>query len=231
MSFTLTEEKELTNSLSHRSPVRWGKAYRNVQRPDNWRFNHDLVLKPNHAASQYAMAFPVTGRVWYGPNQNGLRSTFGFPGITGDSDATPRVQFTGADGLTPWGVQDGKVNNGSQFNITYHFNQQISLIKGKHEFKMGWDIRRLQTTSAAGSLDLAGSNGQYFFAPFADGAPDESLGNRTCVRQPAAGLAGQRQSHRAPSAHRQHPLRLSGEVLPGHVEGQSSLDSESRFAI
>ena len=64
--------------------------------------------------------------------------------------------------LTPWGVQDGKVNNGSQFNITYHFNQSLSWIHGKHEFKMGWDIRRLQTTSAPSSLDLAGSNGSVY---------------------------------------------------------------------
>ena len=69
--------------------------------------------------------------------------------------------FRGADAITPWGVQDGKVNNGSQFNITYHFSQNLSWVRGRHEYKMGGEIRRTQTT--AGPLDLAGSNGQYYF--------------------------------------------------------------------
>lgn len=162
LAFTLTEEKELSDSLTaFAGPL--GQGLKNLQRPDNYRFNHDLVIKPNlllhttYGRSRYR-------QVWENPFQKGFASKFGFPGITGDSDATPRVQFNGNDLLTPWGVQDGKVNNGSQFNVTYHFNQQIVLIHGKHEFKMGWDIRRLQTTSASSSLDLAGTNGQYFFS-------------------------------------------------------------------
>ena len=162
LAFTLTEEKELSDSLTS-FPGPLGQGLQNFQRPDNWRVNHNLVLKPTlllHSAFGYSRY----RQVWTNPFQKGFASKFGFPGITGDSDATPRVGFTGADALTAWGVQDGKVNNGSQFNVTYHFNQQLSWIRGKHEFKMGWDIRRLQTTSAASSLDLAGSNGQYTFA-------------------------------------------------------------------
>ncbi len=161
-AFTLTEEKELSDSLTS-FPGPLGQGLQNFQRPDNWRFNHDLVLKPTlllHTTFGYSRY----RQVWSNPYQKGFASKFGFPGITGDSDATPRVQFTGADGFTAWGVQDGKVNNGSQFNVTYHFSQQLSWIRGKHEFKMGYDIRRLQTTSAPSSLDLAGSNGQYTFA-------------------------------------------------------------------
>ena len=162
LAFTLTEEKELTDSVTA-LPGALGQGLYNLQRPDNWRFNHDLVIKPTvllHSTFGYSRY----RQIWNNPNQYGFASKFGFPGLTGDSDATPRVAFAGADGLTPWGVQDGKVNNGSQFNITYHFNQSLSWIRGKHEMKMGWDIRRLQTTSAASSLDLAGSNGQYNFA-------------------------------------------------------------------
>lgn len=162
LSFTLTEEKELGDSLTA-FPGPLGQGLQNFQRPDNWRVNHDLVIRPNlllHTTYGYSRY----RQVWNNPYQNGYASKFGFPGITGDSDATPRVAFAGADALTPWGVQDGKVNNGSQFNVTYHFNQQISWIRGKHEMKIGWDIRRLQTTSASSSLDLAGSNGQYTFA-------------------------------------------------------------------
>ena len=39
----------------------------------------------------------------------------------------PRVQFLGGDALTAWGVQDGKVGNGSQINITYHLSQGLTL--------------------------------------------------------------------------------------------------------
>jgi hypothetical protein len=56
-------------------------------------------------------------------------------------------------------VQDGKVNNGGQFNWTTHVSQNISWLSGKHEFKMGWDIRRLRTTS----VDAAGTNGLFQF--------------------------------------------------------------------
>ena len=125
LSFTLTEEKELNDSVTaFAGPL--GQGLQNAQRPDNWRFNHDLVLKPTlllHSTFGYSRY----RQVWTNPNQNGYASAAGFPGLTGDSDATPRVVFNGADSLTPWGVQDGKVNNGSQFNVTYHFNQSIKL--------------------------------------------------------------------------------------------------------
>jgi len=161
LAFTLTEEKELTDSVTA-LPGPLGQGLQNAQRPDNWRFNHDLVIKPTLLLHS-TFGLSRYRQVWTNPNPNGYASKFGFPGLTGDADATPRVNFTGADNLTPWGVQDGKVNNGSQFNVTYHFNQSLSWIHGKHEFKMGWDVRRLQTKSAPGSLDLAGSNGQFVF--------------------------------------------------------------------
>ncbi len=159
-AFTLTKESELSDSLTA-FPGPLGQGLKNYQRPDNWRFNHDLVIRPTlllhttYGYSRYRQA-------WNNPYQFGAASKFGFPGITGDSDATPRVAFAGADALTPWGVQDGKVNNGTQFNVTYHLSQSLSWIRGKHEFKMGWDVRRLQTT--ANPVDLAGTNGQYTFA-------------------------------------------------------------------
>jgi hypothetical protein len=160
VAFSLTKESELSDSLSV-FPGPLGQGLQNYQRPDNWRFNHDLLIRPNlllhttYGYSRYRQS-------WLNPHQRGAASRFGFPGITGDSDAMPRVQFTGADALTAWGVQDGKVNNGTQFNVTYHLNQGLSWVRGAHEFKMGWDIRRLQTT--ANPVDLAGTNGQYFFA-------------------------------------------------------------------
>ncbi|MBI1788849.1 MAG: TonB-dependent receptor [Acidobacteria bacterium] len=161
LSFLVTKENTL-NGAKAAFPGPLGQGLQGYQKPDNWRINHDLVIKPNllnHATFGYSR----TRQTWDNPFQKGGASKFGFPGITGDSDATPRVQFTGADGLTAWGVQDGKVSNGSQINITYHFSDGYTWLRGKHEYKIGGEIRRLHTTSAASSLDLAGTNGQYFF--------------------------------------------------------------------
>jgi hypothetical protein len=160
ISFTVTKEDNPTDALSALpGPISQGLYSSN--RPDNWRWNHDYVIKPTmllHTTFGYSR----TRAVWDNPYQKGGASQFGFPGITGDSDATPRVIFNGPDGLTPWGVQDGKVGNGSQINITYHLNSAVSIVHGKHEFKIGGDVRRLHTTS--NPIDLAGTNGRYQFA-------------------------------------------------------------------
>jgi hypothetical protein len=160
LAFTVTKEKELSGVLAA-FPGPLGQGLETYQRPDNWRWNHDLVLSPKillHTTFGYSR----TRQLWDNPFQKAGASKFGFPGITGDSDAMPRIIFNGPDGLTQWGVADGKVANGSQLNITYHLSQGLSWIHGAHEFKMGWDFRRLQTTS--NPIDLAGTNGRYQFA-------------------------------------------------------------------
>ena len=88
--------------------------------------------------------------------------------MTGDSDATPVIQFAAADGyggvpqggVSGWGMQQGKVENGSQLNWSTEFTQGLTWVHGKHEFKFGWDLRRLRTFGS----DLAGTNGSYVFA-------------------------------------------------------------------
>ena len=87
LAFTLTEEKELTDSVTA-LPGALGQGLYNLQRPDNWRFNHDLVIKPTlllHSTFGYSRY----RQIWNNPNQFGFASKFGFPGLTGDSDATP----------------------------------------------------------------------------------------------------------------------------------------------
>ena len=54
----------------------------------------------------------------------------------------------------------GKVNNGAQNNYTHQFSQGLTVVHGKHEFKMGWEMRRLTTFGH----DLATTNGTYIFA-------------------------------------------------------------------
>lgn len=169
LAFLVTKENQLTGDNQVFAGA-LGQGLQQFQRPDNWRVNHDLVLKPTllvHTTFGYSR----TRQVWDNPNQKGGASRFGFPGITGDSDATPRICWPnclaggpggGPDALWNWGVQDGKVGNGSQINITWHTSQGITWVKGKHEIKAGWEFRNLQTTSAP--VDLAGTNGTYSFA-------------------------------------------------------------------
>ena len=93
---------------------------------------------------------------------DGIRVKGGFPGLTGDSDVTPVIQFAPVDAYTAWGIQQGKVNNGQQNNHTTQVTQ-------------GFDDRPRQEAAnsrragiCAGwrtfAHDLATTNGTYVFA-------------------------------------------------------------------
>lgn len=129
------------------------------QKPRIFRVNHDYTFSPTvllHSSYGYSR----TVQLWFTPAQTGFASKVGFPGLTGDSDVTPVIQFAAADLYTAWGMQQGKVNNGGQNNYTTQVDQGLTWVHNKHEFKMGWDLRRLMTFS----YDLAGTNGAYVFA-------------------------------------------------------------------
>ncbi len=129
------------------------------QKPHIYRINHDFMFSPT-LLLHTTFGYSTTVQVWFVPAQSGFASSVGFPGITGDSDATPVIGFAAADGYTAWGMQQGKVNNGGQNNYTPQVSQGLTWVKGRHEFKMGWDYRRPQTLGH----DLAGTNGNYQFA-------------------------------------------------------------------
>ena len=135
-----------------------GNGLQNFQKPYNYRVNHDWNLKPT-VLMHTTVSYSVTRQTWDNPNQKGAGSQMGFTGLSGDSDATPRIQFTGAAGLSPYGVQDGKVANGAQYNKQLWISQGYTWLRGKHEFKMGWNHRRFSTLG----IDLAGTNGTYLF--------------------------------------------------------------------
>ena len=140
----------------------------NFQRPQYFRGNHDWVVKPTFLIHSM-FGFSRTRQGWNNPAQQGFASAVG---LKADTDATPRVRFAAPDALTPFGVQDGKVDNGFQFNTTYHFDQSFSWVRGKHEFKFGWDLRRLQTTAE----DKAGTNGLYQFERAQSALPTNTAG-------------------------------------------------------
>lgn len=153
------QNQDIQNTTNFDGPIGNGLGS-NSQRPENYRVNHDLVLKPTLLIHS-TFSFTRQQQGWDNPAQKGWGSKIGIPGVSGLSDAFPRVNFSGADGLSAWGVQDGKVSTGTQFNWTYHLTQGITYLHGKHELKMGWDWRNLRTFS--NPLDLAGTNGQFFF--------------------------------------------------------------------
>ena len=156
VSYFYSNENELTDAVANfNGPL--GDGLRSYNKPFNHRVNHDLSIRPN-LLMHTNYSFSRTRAPWDNPNQKGAGSKLGF-NLTGDSDATPRIAFSGAAGLTPYGRQDGKVANGGQYNTQYSVQQGFTLLKGKHEFKFGWAYRRFETFG----FDLAGTNGRYVF--------------------------------------------------------------------
>jgi hypothetical protein len=159
VSYFQSIDSQLSSALSDFNGPLGTALGSQYQKPRIFRANHDFTISPTlllHSTYGYSR----TVQVWFVPAQSGFASKVGFPGITGDSDATPIMQFAAADAYTAWGMQQGKVNNGGQNNYTTQINQGLTWIKGKHELKMGWDMRRLETLGH----DLAGTNGNYVFA-------------------------------------------------------------------
>ena len=163
VAFFLTRENQLSNSDQYwPGPLSNGLA--SYQKPDNYRVNHDYVIRPT-ILLHTTFGFTRQQQQWDNPLQQGFASKLGIP-LTGKADATPVIAFTsdlpssgGLGNWTTWGMNQGKVAAGGQWNWTTQVSQQLSWVRGKHEFKMGWDIRRLRTTGD----DWAGTNGFYYF--------------------------------------------------------------------
>jgi len=156
LAFFYSNEVQAQDDVSNfEGPIGWG--LQNFQKPFNYRFNHDFTIRPT-LLMHTTYSFSKTRQTWDNPNQKGAGSKLGF-NLSGDSDATPRIFFTGAAGLTNYGVQDGKVGNGLQYNTQYHVSQGYTWLRGKHEYRFGWAYRKFLTLGQ----DLAGTNGQYFF--------------------------------------------------------------------
>ena len=159
LSYFQSWDSQLTHAVSDfEGPL--GTALGNqYQKPHIYRINHDQTFSPT-VLLHTTFGYSTTVQQWFLPAQSGFASKAGFPGITGDSDVTPYITFAAADGYTPWGMSQGKVNNGGQNNYTPQIDQTLTVIRGKHEFKMGWGYRRPFTFGH----DLAGTNGVYNFA-------------------------------------------------------------------
>ena len=159
ISFFETHDTQLMGAVSDFTGPLGTALGDGFMRPQLFRINHDYTFSPTlllHSMYSYSS----TRQSWNVTDQAGYASKFGFPGLTGESDATPVIQFAAADAYTAWSNQQGKVNNGFQNNYTTHVEQALTWVKNKHEFKMGWILRRQETFAH----DLAGTNGTYVFA-------------------------------------------------------------------
>jgi hypothetical protein len=156
LSYFMTRRTQLSNNTQFLpGPLSNGLA--SYQKPQMFRVNDDWVLSPT-VLLHTTFGFTRDRQSWQNPLQNGFGSKIGF-NLSGDADATPYIRFA-TDNLQAWGMNQGKVNNGRQDNWTTHLNQQLTWNRGKHEFKMGWDFRRLRTEGN----DRAGQNGSFVFS-------------------------------------------------------------------
>lgn len=170
LSYFFSNEVQSQTDLSgFNGPI--GNGLTNEQKPYNHRFNHDLSIRPS-LLMHTTYGFSITRQTWDNPFQKGAGSATGFAGLTGDSDALPRIQFTGASGFSPYGVQDGKVANGSQFNRQWWVSQTYTWLKGKHEYRFGFNWRKYTTLG----IDLAGTNGRYVFSRAQTALPTNRTG-------------------------------------------------------
>jgi len=172
LSFFLSKENGGTrDTFNFDGPIGNGLGF-SGQLPWNIRVNHDYSFSPA-LFMHTTFGYSATRQLWDNPAQAGFASKLGIPGFTGEADAFPRIQFRGTAGLSPYGVQDGKVANGGQDNDTVMITQGYTLLKGKHEFKFGWDFRSLTTFG----FDLAGSNGLYIFNREQTAVPNSTTGS------------------------------------------------------
>jgi hypothetical protein len=172
LAFFLSKENGNTdNTTNFAGPIGNGLGG-NSQKPYNVRVNHDYSFTPAFLMHT-TYGYSATRQGWDNPAQRGFATRLGIPGVPTDGDAMPRILFRGQAGLSPYGVQDGKVGNGGQDNDTLMITQGYTWLKGKHEFKFGWDFRKLSTFG----FDFAGSNGRYFFNRSQTAVPNSTTGS------------------------------------------------------
>lgn len=172
LSFFLSKENGGSNdTFNFPGPIGNGLGF-SGQLPWNIRVNHDYSFSPA-LFMHTTFGYSATRQLWNNPAQAGFGSKLGIPGLAAEADAMPRIQFRGTAGLSPYGVQDGKVANGGQDNDTIMVTQGWTWLKGKHEVKFGWDWRKLTTFG----FDLAGSNGLYIFNRLQTALPNTTSGS------------------------------------------------------
>ena len=186
IAFFYDNRKNPSNSVTY-FPGPLSDGLLSINHPHIWRMNDDYTINPHWLLHSF-WGFTQDNVTWQDPLQNGFGSKFGFNNYPAgsNSDAMPIISFqtdlTVPSGLgsqstfyncatcLTWGMDQGKVNNSGQWNWTTTVGQSLMWIHSKHEFKMGWEIRRNRTVS----MDWAGTNGTYAFAGYQTAATSGS---------------------------------------------------------
>ncbi len=162
VSFFFTNQNQDSPQADLNLPGPISHGLTTQQRPRNVRVNHDWNLRPTMLLHT-TVAFSDTRQFFQNPEQIGWTTRLGLTGLVGraQTNAFPVVNFDPTDRLTALAATNGPKNVGSQINSTWHLNQALSWVRGKHEFKMGWDVRNLGTY--ADPLDIANGQGTFTF--------------------------------------------------------------------
>ena len=168
LMFYLTHRNQESDSDQY-FPGPLSDGLNNFNSPYYFRASDDFILTPR-LLLHTIFGYSEERQFWQNPLQNGFGTKIGLPLAAGTpQNAMPIIAFendltmpTGGyiPGFVSWGMNQGKVNNGGQWNKTYELSQALDWIHGKHEFKTGWDYRYLETNAN----DWAGSNGVYEFS-------------------------------------------------------------------
>ncbi len=118
----------------------------NRDKPDTTRVNHTYTFTPtlmNYATFGLSRYQNIFAQLPQHVDTN-WPQTLGLTGVVDDEvfRSFPIVGFT-TDSLTKWG-NDPKTS-GSQFNWTYTATDTLTWLRGKHEYKMGYEWRRGRT--------------------------------------------------------------------------------------
>ncbi len=159
--FSRIYQNTLQPALGFPGPISWGLSDQ-LQKPENYRFNHDFIFSPT-VVLHTTFGFTRQQQFWDNKDQKGWGSKLGLENTArGDADAFPYVTFTGPNSPSEFAATNGQKTVGSQLNWTFHLTQGLTWIRNKHEFKFGWDFRRMRTFS--NPLDLAGAQGRFTFS-------------------------------------------------------------------
>ncbi len=142
-------------------PINLVVAYNWVARPT--LFNE---FRFGWAKQESLFTFGLGGKTFDGP---GLLKSAGIQGIRSDlpkGSQVPDISINGIQGT-------GQGREGVTRSRTWQFADNVSWLKGRHSFKFGADIRRLNTTDIASfftgdDMGTYGFNGQYTGQSFGD---------------------------------------------------------------
>ena len=109
--------------------------------PVSHRVNHHYIFRPN-LTNHFTFGFSAYIAGWDNPQQKGHAKFLGLRGInTEKTDGFPVVRFTGGYTTLSGPAFDAKTSGRSD-NFVMRIKDDINYIRGRHEFKFGFDLRR-----------------------------------------------------------------------------------------